>query len=91
MIIKDRSDPIVCIKNVLYRKDISNGEKILLIRIMSEKYEEFEFSIKEFSRYTNISISGIKRALVHLDKLGILIRIDKGGGRYTYIVECSNI
>lgn len=91
MIIKDRSDPIVCIKNALYRKDISNGEKILLIRILIEKYEEFEFSIKEYNRYTNISISSIKRALIHLDKVGILSREEKGGGRYKYIVECSNI
>ena len=91
MVIKDRSDPIICIKNILYRKDISNGEKTLLIRIMIEKYEEFEFSIKKYSRDTNLSISSIKRFLIHLDKLGILIRKNKEGGRYSYIVECSNI
>jgi len=90
MLIKNKSDPTVQIKQILYRSDMSKTDKLLLTRILLESYEEFEFSIIDYSQYTKISISGIKKSLIHLDELGILIRLTKKGGRYRYIVECSN-
>ena len=90
MLIKNKLDPIIHIKSVLKRKDMSKTDKLLLVRILLESYEEFNFSIIDYSQYTKISISGIKKSLIHLDELGFLIRLSKKGGRYKYIVECSN-
>jgi len=90
MFIKNKLDSFVHMKDILFREDLSKADKILLIRMILETYEEFEFSIKDYSEKIKISIGGIKRSLIHLDKLGILTRLSKEGGRYKYIVECSN-
>jgi len=90
MFIKNKSDPLIHIKKLLVRRDLSKADKILLIRILIEPYEKIEFSILNYSQYTKISVSGIKKSLIHLDKLGILTRMTKKGGRYKYILECSN-
>jgi predicted transcriptional regulator len=90
MFIRNKSNPIVHMKRILFREDLSNADKILLIRIMLETYEEFEFSIKDYSENIKISISRIKISLVHLKKLGILTRWNRKGCRHRYIVECRN-
>jgi len=90
MFVRHKINPIVHMKDILYRKDLSNVDKILLIRIILETYEEFEFSIKDYSENIKISISGIKKSMTHLKKLGILTRWSKERGRYRYIIECNN-
>ena len=77
-------------KDILSREDLSKVDKILLIRIMLEAYEEFEFSVKDYGENIKISVSGIKKSMSHLSRLGILSRWKKEGGRYRYIVECNN-
>ena len=89
MLIKNKSDPIIHIRQILFRDDISKTEKIILTRIMLETYEEFEFSMKNYSKEVRVSRSGIKKSLIHLDRLGILERSTKIGGRYSYTVDCS--
>ncbi len=61
MFVRNKSNPIVHMKDILFREDLSKAEKILLMRIMLETYEEFEFSIKDYSENIKISISGIKK------------------------------
>ncbi|MGB6127639.1 MAG: hypothetical protein WBG30_02720 [Psychrilyobacter sp.] len=89
MFVKNRSDPLIHIKQILSRDDISKVEKIILTRIMLEPYDEFIFSIKNYSEDVKISISGIKKSLIHLEKLGILARAIKIGGRYRYTLKCN--
>ncbi|MEI6857295.1 hypothetical protein [Psychrilyobacter sp.] len=90
MFVKNKSNSIIHMKDILFRKDLSKVDKLLLVRMMLETNEEFEFSMKDYSKNIKISISGIKRSLTHLDKLGILVRLIKKGGRYRYVIECSN-
>ena len=49
MLIKNKSDSLSHIKNVLLRGDLSKIDKILIIRILIEPYDKIEFSILNYS------------------------------------------
>ena len=91
MLIKNKSDSLSHIKNVLWRMDLSKTDKIILITILREPYIQLEFSPTEYSKFIGISKSGINNSLNKLNQLKILKRQKKGGNRYRYILDCNCI
>ena len=94
MLIKNKSDSLSHIKNVLLRGDLSKTDKIILITILVEPYVQLEFSPTEYSKFIGISKSGINGSFYKLNNLKILKRRKKGknhGNRYRYILDCDCI
>jgi len=94
MLIKNKSDSLSHIKNVLWRMDLSKTDKIILITILIEPYIQLEFSPTEYSKFIGISKSGINNSFDRLNQLKILKKQKKGvnhGNRYRYILDCDCI
>jgi len=94
MLIKNKTDPLIHIKSVLERKDLSKVDKIILITILVEPYVQLEFSPTKYSEFIGISKSGINGSFYKLNNLKILKRQKKGenhGNRYRYILDCNCI
>ena len=92
MLIKNKSDPLIHIRSVLERRDLSKLDKILLIRILIEPYIQLEFSPTEYSKIIGVSKSGINDSLYKLSDLKILKRKkkdEKQRKRYKYILDCK--
>ena len=92
MLIKNKSDPLIHIRSVLERRDLSKLDKILLIRILIEPYIQVEFSPTEYSKIIGVSKSGINDSLYKLSDLKILKRQKKDKKqrkRYKYILDCK--
>ena len=90
MFIRNKSDPLIHIKNVLKKKDLRSIDKIILTAILIEPYIQLEFSPLEYSKFLGISKSGMNNSLSRLNKLNILKREKKSrGNRYRYILDCS--
>ena len=94
MLIKNKLDPLIHIRSVLRRRDLSKADKIILITILAEPYIQLEFSPTEYSKFIGISKSGINGSFYKLNNLKILKRWKKGkihGNRYKYILDCDFI
>lgn len=86
MLIKNKSDPLVHIRSVLERRDLSSTEKVFMIVLLAEPNTLLEFSPTEYSKYL-----GVSRATIYscMDKLSNLKILKKHGKGYKYIVDCK--
>ena len=86
MLIKNKSDPIIHIKNLLERRDLNSMDKIFVIGLLIEPYIQLEFSPTEYSNYLGVSRGTLYRSMDRLSGLNILKRHQK---RYKYIIDCQ--